>query len=170
MSTSNNNLSGLIYDAYALIGTRTPIKADCGKLCGKACCKGDAAGMVLFPGEEFILSGVSGFYIEDIEYMDIHGIKLLLCDGKCNRDLRPLACRIFPVAPDINDSGNIGVQADIRGRRMCPIWDLEHVDKDFIESIEKVFALLGQDETMLFFLRLISAEIKSIRRFYKKRC
>jgi hypothetical protein len=174
----NNNLTELIYNAYAVIGRRTPIRADCGKLCGKACCKSDKsddadkAGMLLFPGEEYIYKNyenVSGFRfrIEEIEYMDVPGIKLLICEGRCSRNLRPLSCRIFPVAPDIGDGGTIGIQADIRGRRICPIWDLEYVDKSFTAKVEKAFALLAENDEMLSFMRLISSDVKFIRSFFE---
>ena len=40
---------GLIYNT---IGGLTPLDYDCGILCGKACCKGEDAGMLLFPHVE----------------------------------------------------------------------------------------------------------------------
>ena len=159
----------IIHEAYEIIGGLTPVKgADCGRLCDKICCQGDTAGMLLFPGEEDILGGVPGFDIEEIEYMDTPGIKLLMCGGECDRDLRPFACRIFPVAPNIDKDGNVTVVPDIRGRQMCPVWDLEHVDKNFIKAVKKAFELLAKDEDMLFLMRLISDEINELRRFYGK--
>ena len=162
-----DNHTGLIYKAYKIIGNRTPIRADCGKLCGKACCKGETAGMLLFPGEDCILEGVPGFSIEETDYMETAGVKLLRCEGRCSRDTRPLSCRIFPVAPDVGEAGSVGAQPDIRGRRVCPIWDLEHVDTSFIKSVEKAFALLSEDKEMLAFMGLVSSDIKFLRRFYK---
>ncbi len=45
--------------AFDILGELTPLKADCGRLCGGACCKGDAqTGMRLFPFEETSLSVV----------------------------------------------------------------------------------------------------------------
>jgi len=164
-----NEITKLIYDAYKIIGNLTPIKnADCGKLCDKICCKGDQAGMLLFPGEEDIFDGIHGFHIEEIEYMETPGIKLLLCDGECERGLRPLACRMFPVAPNFDKEGNIIAVPDIRGRRMCPIWDLEYVDKTFIKIVKKTFELLAENEKQLSLMRLISSEINELKRFYKK--
>ena len=166
--SSNDRLTELIHNAYAIMGSVTPIKADCGKLCDKACCTEEDAGMLLFPGEEVIYSKVPGFRIENIEYMDAPGIKLLLCDGKCDRALRPLACRIFPVSPKIEKDGSVTVQPDIRARLMCPIWDLKHVDKIFIKTVEKAFVLLAEDEDMLAFIQLLSLEQHQLWRFFKK--
>jgi hypothetical protein len=159
----------LIYEAYRIIGELTPIKnADCGRLCDKGCCKGDKAGMLLFPGEENIFEGILGFCVEEIEYMENNGIKLLLCDGECERAIRPLACRIFPVAPLVGEDGRIDAVPDIRGRRICPIWDLKHVDKAFVRAAKRAFELLANDEKSLALMRLISAEQRELMRFYKK--
>ena len=49
--------------ARALIGERTPLQSDCGKLCGAACCQPGEdrqGGMYLFPGEETPLPGAGG--------------------------------------------------------------------------------------------------------------
>jgi hypothetical protein len=164
--SSDANLTELIYSAYAEIGNLTPLKTDCGKLCGKICCKGDKAGMLLFPGEENIFCGVRGFRIEETEYMGISGLKLLLCDGECERTLRPLACRMFPAAPNIGKDGNVGIVPDIRGKRMCPIWDLKNADETFIGAVGKAFELLAKNDGVLFFMRLLSSEQDKLRRYY----
>ena len=164
-----DNLTDLIYEAYETIGSLTPLKnADCGRLCDKICCEGDRAGMLLFPGEEGIFEGVLGFEIEEIEYMETAGAKLLLCDGECERDLRPLACRIFPVAPLVGENGTVEAVGDIRGRRMCPIWDLKYVDRKFVRAVKKAFELLAGEPSMLALMRLVSDEQKELMRFYKK--
>ena len=163
----------IINEAYNIIGGYTPLKknADCGKLCGKICCKGKDSGMLLFPGEEEILKDIPGFYIERIEYMDTPGINLLLCDGTCDRNLRPFACRIFPAAPEISlDENNniiISVRADIRGRHMCPLWDLnpDYINENFLDSVSKAFNILAKNKDALNLMRLISDEIAEIKRF-----
>lgn len=164
----SEELTGLIYGAYEIIGSLTPLKnADCGKLCGKICCKGDRAGMLLFPGEEAIFENIAGFWIEEIEYMETPGVKLLLCDGDCERSLRPLACRMFPAAP-LDKDGRIDAAPDIRGRRMCPIWDLKYADRAFVKAVKKAFGLLAENAETAAFMRLISAEQKELARFYRK--
>ena len=157
----------LIYEAYDIIGSLTPLRGDCGKLCDKICCKGDKAGMLLFPGEESIFEGIVGFSIEELEYMDTAGMKLLMCDGDCERGLRPLSCRIFPAAPLVGENGVVDAVADIRGRRVCPIWDLKYVDGAFVRAVKKAFELLAKNNEMLAFMRLVSAEQEELMRFYK---
>ena len=164
-----NGLTEIMYNAYEAIGNLTPIKkADCGNLCDKICCEGDEAGMLLFPGEEDIYDDIPGFTVEEIDYMETPGVNLLICDGKCERALRPFACRIFPVAPSVDKDGIVTAVPDIRGRRMCPIWDLKYVDRKFIKSVQKAFDILSENEKILSFMRLISAEIDELTRFYKK--
>ena len=159
-------LEEIIKQAYAIIGKMTPLKADCGRLCGAACCKDlsaggtegtdaeaeadaevadgvasetagsvapdvtpgatdivvpnmpdgvasetvvnvalnvpDATGMVLFPGEVGLVSGGAGFRLFRILYMGAPAW-FLVCEGVCDRRKRPLACRIFPLAPHIKE-------------------------------------------------------------------
>lgn len=108
----------LILKAYEIIGNHTPLKTDCGRLCNAVCCQGDdETGMLLFPGEEELYINEDGFTVTTTDY----GMKLLLCNGKCNRDKRPLSCRIFPLAI-VNKNGIMRVIADPRSRAMCPLY------------------------------------------------
>ena len=85
---------------YKLFDEVTPIKADCGQLCGGACCKGDGdTGMYLFPFEECIYDGTENWLkICDSDfYFNGKPVKIAICDGTCDRKKRPLSCRIFPL-------------------------------------------------------------------------
>ena len=99
--------------------------------------------------------------------MDVPKINLLLCDGTCDRALRPFACRIFPVAPEVGENGAVTAQPDIRGRNMCPLWDWKNADKAFIEAVGKAFEILAEDEAALALMRLITGEIREFKRFCK---
>ena len=58
------NETELIKKAYEAIGTLTPLKSDCGRLCGAVCCKGDdETGMLLFPGEESLYKNDANFTV-----------------------------------------------------------------------------------------------------------
>ena len=80
--------------ARELMENITPLKTDCGKCCGAACCQSDEdgqGGMVLFPGEE-ALCGELPEGMQLTNYDDIlPGLQLLTCDGTCDRHLRPLS-------------------------------------------------------------------------------
>ena len=46
----------------------TPLKKDCGRVCGAACCRspeGEETGMLLFPGEEELYAGKDGWIIRE---------------------------------------------------------------------------------------------------------
>ena len=114
---------------YEIIGTLTPIKADCGGLCEKACCKGDSeTGMYLYPGEEKLYSkrGDFGKVSKSAFTYEFEGrskrVRIFICNNNiCDRVRRPLACRVFPFVPYIDDEGNAEIILDPRADRMCPL-------------------------------------------------
>lgn len=144
---------------FAIMGELTPLEADCGKLCGGACCKGDEnIGMRLFPFEETTLD------VKELE----GGQRLAVCGGTCDRTQRPLACRIFPFFPTIDGKGRIFVECDFRGARVCPM--IEHkdeivFDKKFFKALKKVGDILKKDEACRKFLEESTEEIDTYASF-----
>lgn len=158
-------LHKLILQAYAILGDATPIPADCGKLCGAACCQGDDdVGMLLFPGEAVHLSRVPGFRVFRIDYMEGRSW-LLTCGGECDRSLRPLACRIFPLGPKVAPDDTVSARPDPRAKPMCPLADGEFLDRRFRRRVEKVFALFAEEPKMLELMTRISEELDELERF-----
>ncbi len=141
--------------ANIIIGNKTPLKKDCGQVCGGACCKGDSdTGMLLFPFEASCLT---------VKEKD--GVRLAVCEGRCNRHERPLSCRIFPFFPYVTPEGRIKVIPDIRGVNVCPL--VSHFgevkfDKGFLWRVKKVGRLLYADEDCRKFLEETSREIDTI--------
>ncbi len=137
----------------------TPLEVDCGQLCDGACCKGDArTGMRLFPFEESVLN------VTECE----GGVRLAVCGGTCNREQRPLSCRIFPFFPTVDDRGRVYVEPDYRAARLCPL--IEHMDeivfdKCFFKALKKVGRILAKDEKCLEFLKENTAEIDTFKAF-----
>lgn len=138
--------------AKSIMEDKTPLKKDCGLLCGKACCKGDGeTGMLLFPFEETALPVI-----------EKNGVRLCVCDGSCNRDERPLSCMIFPFFPYITPEGRIKVIPDIRGSEICPIvrnFTETKLDRRFLYRVKKVGRQLAEDEECRVFLNGISREM-----------
>jgi len=93
---------------YQILEDSTPLANDCGVYCSAKCCSGGPnEGMLLFPGEEHIYETMD---VEDIDEFTIKSsnialpstqleVKFLICKGTCNRKLRPMSCRIFPLLP-----------------------------------------------------------------------
>ena len=146
-----------------ILGDLTPLKADCGHLCDGACCKGDAqTGMRLFPHEE---STLTVHHTED-------GVRLAVCDGTCDRSKRPLACRIFPFFPTIDEKGRIFVEEDSRGALVCPMvghGDEILFDRRFLRAVRRVGKILAKDEACRAFLYQVTEEIDMYREFQGKK-
>lgn len=145
--------------AYKLLENVTPLKADCGQLCDKKCCHGDSmTGMLLFPDEETTLTVI-----------EQNGRRLAVCDGMCNRNERPLSCRIFPFFPAA-DGKKIIVKPDLRGINVCPM--IAHSDeiifnKHFLRRVGKTGKLLMKNTECAKFIEEISEEINEIEKINK---
>ena len=151
--------------AYALLKRVTPIPADCGRLCGKRCCKGGVeAGMILFPGEEEL---PASYMVTDRD-MDGYPVRFAVCAGHCKRDNRPLSCRIFPFAPYLDDKGALAVIPDPRARYMCPLLSenaLPMIDQRFIAAVESAFQGLLEADGVRPMLEAYSRMLDEYRRF-----
>lgn len=143
---------------YSVLGDLTPLKGDCGRACNKACCEGDkdGDGMYLFPFEEEMYESIpewASISETDFEYDTDKFAPLFSCDGMCDRNLRPLSCRIFPLTPYIAKDGEPEVIVDPRANGMCPLSALyvEDFEPKFVKAVEKVGEiLLTNPETKKF--------------------
>ena len=148
---------------YSLLEEVTPLPADCGQLCGAACCKGDdETGMYLFPGER-VMYRVMPSWMEVAQsafsYLPGRFTDLALCTPWCDRGLRPLACRIFPLLPYIREEGGMEVVMDPRGRAMCPLARVirkRELDGEFVRRVEYLAALMYKIEPLRTFLEELS--------------
>ncbi len=119
----------------------TPLKRDCGRVCGAACCEPDEegrGGMLLFPAEEALYRGAEGFKVTDCA--DLPGGRLVTCSGRCARDTRPLSCRFFPLWPDARGRAAM----DRRALGTCPLcrYGLKGLDPAFVRAAEEAAAVL----------------------------
>lgn len=128
--------------AYKKFDTVTPIKADCGRLCENACCAvtDEITGMYLFPFEEKMFEPLPDWaelYETDFTYNGGKTCDLITCTGSCERKLRPLSCRIFPLVPYVHRGEKLRIIMDPRGRMMCPLtaMTVSDLDKEFIDAV-----------------------------------
>lgn len=144
---------------YKILDNVTPLREDCGKLCSGECCKGDIdTGMLLFPGEEKFFEGNSNFEIKKTS----DGKNILVCSGRCDRKLRPISCRIFPLFPVLAD-GRIYVLDDPRARGICPLlYDEMKLSKKFERRVAKAGKLLAENEETSAFLKILTDELCEI--------
>ncbi len=149
----------------------TPLKADCGRLCGNACCLPDAdghGGMLLFPGEEAFYRPASEWAAITQSDWVVMGRPLLLltCQGHCPRNERPLACRIFPLVP-LWKEGKLCVSLDVRAWPLCPLMPhgMEGLSKGFIEKTSAAMSLLREDPLCRAYIIELSTHLDAYRRF-----
>lgn len=164
--------------AWKYLESVTPLRTDCGTLCGRACCKGsDQDGMLLFPGEEAMyLADEKDFSIRDshIVLSDGTRIKLLVCKGTCDRKKRPLSCRIFPVIPQIDGEDFLTFTPDLRATALCPLLyqsDRYAISPAFIDAFYSAFEVLVGDARVVEFVEILTKQNQDIaadlKRFYK---
>ena len=143
--------------ARDLLKTLTPLKTDCGRLCQGACCQGDEkTGMLLFPGEEAFYEGCSFARIIPAGFMPGgRDALLLVCNGTCERENRPLACRLFPLFLKFKEDGLTKLRMDVRAKSVCPLTDygIKALDPDFKQAARKAYDILLEDEACAAYLR-----------------
>ncbi len=154
---------------YSILGNLTPLKGDCGRACNKACCEGDkdGDGMYLFPFEDQMyapLPSWASISETDFEYDKNKFAPLFSCDGVCDRNLRPLSCRIFPLTPYLAKDGELEVIVDPRANGMCPLSALyvEDFEPGFVKAVENVGKALCENSETKKFLESFSRMIDEI--------
>ena len=158
----------ILTEARQMMETVTPLRDDCGKLCGGACCHslpGDETGMLLFPGEEALYLDRPDWRLRSTE----HGM-LAVCSGSCSRCDRPLSCRLFPLLPVVRGE-EIRVAMDARAAAVCPLYAAGRsgLCADFVQAVRTCGTLLMRSPSQAAFLRQLTAihdELKALRQTF----
>ncbi len=148
--------------ARALLAEVTPLNADCGRLCGGACCQPDETGengMLLFPFEDgFYRRPIPGFpYRLSPDDTLYRGGKRLVCEGVCPREHRPLACRLFPLrirllTDALGEETHVVPELDPRAWCCCPLMErggLRALSDRFIAAVQSAGEALAGNVDML---------------------
>ena len=150
--------------ARELLDALTPLKTDCGRLCGGACCQGDEqTGMLLFPGEEALYAGCGFARVLDADFtLGGEAARLLVCRGTCPRGERPLACRLFPLFLRFDTQGAQRVALDPRASAVCPLTDygMSALDGAFVAAAQRAYALLMENGRCAAYLRGLDAALR----------
>ena len=151
--------------ARRLLENITPLNQDCGRYCGGACCQSDEdgqGGMLLFPGEEALYADLpAGFSIREDDSV-LPGMKLLTCEGTCDRDTRPLSCRLFPLLPT-----RTGAKMDRRAWAVCPLMasGKRGLNPEFVEAVKAAGQVLYACPEHAAFLDAIHAFNERLKEF-----
>ena len=167
-----------VKEARELLDELTPLKRDCGRLCGARCCRsleGEETGMVLFPGEEEAYTVLDGWKLRPVgretEEAGPENCRMIaVCPGKCVRAERPLSCRLFPLIPEIRKDGTVQVRMDLRARAVCPLsrQGVEALDPDFSEAVRQAGVRLAADPEAAAVLQRLTVEQEQLRELRRK--
>lgn len=160
-----NDLPDILYTARAMFDDLTPLSTDCGRLCAGRCCQpmeGENTGMLLFPGEAAYYEGLPGYTVKSTP-----AGQLLTCSGTCNREDRPLSCRLFPLLPVLRADG-VKVATDLRAKPVCPLarQGKKALRQEFVDAVRACGKLLAEDETQRRFLTKLTNQqddLKALR-------
>lgn len=160
-------MNSAVGEARALLSEITPLKRDCGRICGERCCsslEGEETGMLLFPGEEDLYEDAEGWRM-----LPAGREMLLICPGKCERETRPLACRMFPLMPRLTEKG-VSVRTDERARAVCPLarQGKSSMDPAFAEAVRRAGEILAEDPAQRAFLTRLGEEQEELRALRKR--
>lgn len=125
--------------------------------------------MILFYGEDTYLKA-AGF---NITYTDMRDktVGFAVCRGSCKRSLRPLSCRIYPLAPYYGGK-DLKVIFDPRAKYICPLAapDAQRFIKNaFKDAIIKAFSCLIEDKDFADMLIAYSLMLDDYAKFVDKR-
>lgn len=170
------NKRELYEKVYGILENVTPLTSDCGQLCNQACCQAidNDSGMYLFPGEEVMYEDKPHWLrLEPSNFTYGGGKKALvaICFGHCDRKLRPLACRIFPLTPYIGHNGFLSIKVDSRAVPVCPLARAntpENMDEAFIDAVVNVFKLLARDREFKSFVLSLSRTMDEQEEVFRK--
>lgn len=176
------NTAYVYLQLYKLFDDNTPLKTDCGRLCGGACCKDgdtpDSMGMYLFPGEKKVFELLSPDWIK-IEASDFYytsggvrrNVPIAFCSGSCDRYQRPLSCRIFPLTPYTGSDGKLRIITDPRAKSICPLAAAMRKDEynhGFVRNVERTFRLLMKNRRFADFMKDYSAYLSEYLKFFNE--
>ena len=148
--------------AYELLEKATPMgRTDCGGLCSAVCCTSQTGdSMELFPFEKELFESLEGFEVTDGE------VPLVKCAGRCNREERPLACRIYPLFPMVmqeNGEEKIAVVYDPRAASACPLCAARaKLDRRFVRAVRRAGKYLLSDPVTADHLRTTSEYLREL--------
>ena len=149
----------ILEDALALLRDMTPLRSDCGVLCGAACCSVDEdgqGGVYLFPNEIESAKNAPWARVVEDEFAP-----MLVCEGACDRDVRPFACRMFPLTPRRKKDGSYKVGMDCRAFAICPLATsgVRGLNPAFVDAAIAAINLIStDDEGKSFIERWIALE------------
>lgn len=175
----------MIEKVYEKLDEVSPVDYDCGKLCGEICCsyndedfKNNDLMIYLLPGEELIYEDDESFELMHFQINEINyprswkkGVYTVICKNppECNRKLRPIQCRTFPLIPHISKDLKFHLIFDENEYPYkCPlINDNIELNEDFIRETYKAWRFLLKNRLVFDLVDMDSRKRENEKRKYK---
>lgn len=160
MEITAEEMKKSIQKIYETLDKVTPVDFDCGTLCGEVCCVYDEGEyrnkdlvLYLLPGEELMYEDSDYFDLYYIDSKDLDyprawkdDVFIVECSNPphCDRSIRPIQCRTFPLLPHISKDGKLHLILDENEFPYeCPIIrDNIKLNEDFINVTYNVWKKL----------------------------
>lgn len=174
MEDGASEMKKSIEKLYQRLDAVSLVDFDCGKLCGEICCvydseeyPNDELALFLMPGEELMYEDSEEFdlyYIDAAELDFPHSWKGEVClvkcrnPPRCDRSIRPIQCRTFPLVPHISKDGSFHLVLDeTEFPYKCPIIE-DHIPfrDDFIKETYEVWKILIKNPLVYDFVDMDS--------------
>jgi hypothetical protein len=158
---------------YEWTADDSPLASDCGQLCNGICCSDtEAYGIYLLPGEESVFTREEdwlGWETQDSQDSGFPDswegpVYFLSCNGKCDRSMRPMQCRTYPVSPHITTDGQfILILETLETSYHCPMIEnplyLELFSKQWLHNLYRSWAMLLNDP-LIYDLVLLDSDYR----------
>ena len=156
-----------LFRAREKLNSVTPLKRDCGRVCGSRCCdslEGEETGMLLFPGEDALYRDMKEWKI-----LQAPAGLMMVCPGTCSRGDRPLACRLFPLLPVIRD-GAVRAVMDRRAYAVCPLarQGIRALDPEFTAAVREAGKILAEEGEQRRFLEMLTEEQDELKQLRER--
>ena len=145
---------------HKVLNRVSPVDYDCGKLCGEICClyddedySNDDLLIYLLPGEELLYENSESFELKHFSIKEIDypyswkdGVYTVKClnPPNCQREIRPIQCRTFPLIPHLDKRGEFHLIFDeSEFPYKCPIvHDHIKLNDDFVKTTYEIWTML----------------------------
>lgn len=164
----------------------SPLDYNCGKLCGEICCiyddedySNDDLLIYLLPGEEDLYRKSETFELKHFDIKEINypyswkdGVYTVKClnPPKCERQIRPIQCRTFPLIPHIDRNNHFYlIYDDSQYPYRCPLIEENiELNKEFINETYKAWRLLLKNRLIYDLVDMDSRKRENRKIKYKK--
>jgi Fe-S-cluster containining protein len=146
------NYKEIYRQVYSLLEIAVIKNYDCGRLCGAKCCSSEnKRGIYLYPFEEVMFDQSEPWLewkVHRQKWYDlptgISKLYFLTCKGSCERNKRPIQCRIYPFSFQMGADNNVELVENDFGHHCNILQGNCEINDKFLTNLRKAAELLLQ--------------------------